>query len=329
MDRKSLRQINLNFLPMLREILLHQSITKAAVALNLTPPALSNSLRQLRLYFNDELIVRQGRDMKLTLKGQRLFGPLDEALAALQSLFDETAFDAQQSSLEPEIAMADPATSFLLPWLSAIFADQAPLMTPHFVGVQKSLADDFATGKTNLIVGPSTLPFSLAFTVETTANIGSAVLWAEPMVCIGHRDDAELSEGLGSQAYLARPQAIFDMVRGANVAVGMPPSSASGGNVFVNRYDLIPEIVCATRHLALVPLSVALKAAQHYPIQYVEPPVSCRPFEMMMYWRHSDENHAGLAWIRNAIIESADKMTLTSLAAAVTGSKAEPRPPEN
>jgi DNA-binding transcriptional LysR family regulator len=60
---KNLRALNLNHLPILREILRKASVSKAAEALNLTQPAVSNVLKALRAHFDDKLLTRHGSDL--------------------------------------------------------------------------------------------------------------------------------------------------------------------------------------------------------------------------------------------------------------------------
>ncbi len=60
---KSLRAVNLNLLPVLRELLRERSVTRAAEKLHLTQSGVSEALSRLRYHFQDELLVRVGRKM--------------------------------------------------------------------------------------------------------------------------------------------------------------------------------------------------------------------------------------------------------------------------
>src|SRR5208337_1099803 len=77
-----LRATNLNLLPILHAVLTFRNLTRAAKALNITQSGVSNSLKQLRGHFDDELLVREGRGLRLTEKGKQLIGPLEQALGA-------------------------------------------------------------------------------------------------------------------------------------------------------------------------------------------------------------------------------------------------------
>lgn len=61
-----LRRTNLNLLPILAAVLETGRIGQAARELNLTQPAVSQALRQLRTIFDDDLVVMAGRVPTLT-----------------------------------------------------------------------------------------------------------------------------------------------------------------------------------------------------------------------------------------------------------------------
>ena len=73
----NLRLINLNYLPVLREVLRQRSFSVAAKKLHISQPAISNTIRVMRGHFDDELLVRSGKGMELTTKGEELLQLLE------------------------------------------------------------------------------------------------------------------------------------------------------------------------------------------------------------------------------------------------------------
>src|SRR5215471_14403826 len=61
-----LHRVNLDLLPILHELLRTRSVTRTARSFNMTQPAVSRALRQLRAAFEDELLISLGRDTRLT-----------------------------------------------------------------------------------------------------------------------------------------------------------------------------------------------------------------------------------------------------------------------
>jgi LysR family transcriptional regulator, nod-box dependent transcriptional activator len=301
----NLRQINLNTLPVLREILRHGSIVKAAEVLNLTPPALSNTLRQLRGYFDDELIVRQGRQMRLTLKAEALLQPLEMALSSVQDVLRDSSFDSAHSTEQFQIAMTDHSMSLLAAPLTAIMTDEAPHMRARFLGVSSSIVADFASGKIDMIVSPRAILGTGHFNAAQLSRIRTEHLRSEPLVCIGHLDDDELAAGLTVEQYLNRPHAGFFLNAEQHASIEQSHLASMGyrqhDRLLISSYVLLPMVVATTGCLSLVPLSIAIQAAQIHPIQFVAPPIEFPEFELVMIWHERDDAKPSGAWLRQML----------------------------
>jgi len=71
-----LRKVNLDLLPVLHELLRTKSVTRTAQSFNMTQPAVSRALRQLRGALDDQILVSSGRSARLTDRAETLAGPL-------------------------------------------------------------------------------------------------------------------------------------------------------------------------------------------------------------------------------------------------------------
>lgn len=63
--KPQLRTVDLNLLTVFDAVMQEQNITRAAQALGMSQPAVSNAVARLKLMFNDELFVRYGRGSSL------------------------------------------------------------------------------------------------------------------------------------------------------------------------------------------------------------------------------------------------------------------------
>ena len=81
-----LRKVNLDLLPVLHELLRTKSVTRTAQSFNMTQPAVSRALRQLRGALDDQLLVSSGRTARLTDRAETLAGPLARTLTELDLL---------------------------------------------------------------------------------------------------------------------------------------------------------------------------------------------------------------------------------------------------
>ena len=80
MNSIQLRDVDLNLLVVLDVLLQERSVTQAADRLDITPSAVSHALRRLRELFDDELLLRDGRRMRPTVRAEGLAETLPRVL---------------------------------------------------------------------------------------------------------------------------------------------------------------------------------------------------------------------------------------------------------
>ena len=90
-----MRAHELNLVMIFDAIMAESSITKAAARLNLTQPAVSNAVARMRHVWKDDLFVKNGRNIRPTVRAQNLWesirNPLNEIADALEKdVFDPT-----------------------------------------------------------------------------------------------------------------------------------------------------------------------------------------------------------------------------------------------
>jgi DNA-binding transcriptional LysR family regulator len=74
---------DLNLLLPLKVLLEEGNVTRAGQRLELSQPAMSAALARLRLWFDDELLVRAGRDYELTPLARELLPEVQHAVRLL------------------------------------------------------------------------------------------------------------------------------------------------------------------------------------------------------------------------------------------------------
>ena len=117
---KNLSGINLNQLVVLDALLTELNTTRAGKKLKISQSAVSNTLKNLRLLFEDELLVRGKRSsqMELTLKARRLKEPIRKMITSASEIFSkQEIFDPQQTKRNFRIGMTDYIARILLPRL--------------------------------------------------------------------------------------------------------------------------------------------------------------------------------------------------------------------
>jgi len=119
--------IDLNLLVALEALLEEKNVTHAGVRLSTSQSAMSGSLARLRRHFNDELLVRVGREYELTPLAERLLPVVQSSLHKAEEALSLTRhFDPSRSRQRFSVVMSDYVmTVFVEPLLRAI-AQEAP-----------------------------------------------------------------------------------------------------------------------------------------------------------------------------------------------------------
>jgi DNA-binding transcriptional LysR family regulator len=99
--------IDLNLLAVLGALLEHRNVTKAGERLSLSQPTMSGALARLRQHFGDELLVRCGREYRLTPLASDLLPAVREALGQVERTLSVPAeFDPATSRRRFSIAIS-------------------------------------------------------------------------------------------------------------------------------------------------------------------------------------------------------------------------------
>lgn len=291
----SLRSFNLNTLPILREILRHGSVSKAAIALNVSQPALSGALKQLRHQFGDELIVRSKGSMKLTPKAESMLAPLEQALAAVQQLITPGA----EHSLAPPtvftIATNDHVMNILSGPLVQLLRRERINILPHFLSAGGHTTAQLLNGTIDCIILPRLALVGSHASAREFDTLNSELLFSETLVGIGRRADKELASGLTLEEYLNRPHVSFSLDFERNISVEQAflagNSLKQNDIVRFSSYSAVLGAVAATGCIGLVPLSLARFTESLLDLQIFVPPLAFPPLEWTMIWhRRADEN---------------------------------------
>ena len=113
------RTLDLNLLRVLDAVMAEGSLTRAAVVLAMTQPAVSHALRRLREAVGEELFVRTAHGMKPTPLAETLWPQVRDALATLRQALAPGDFDPRRDAVQLRIAMADATAALLAPRLVA------------------------------------------------------------------------------------------------------------------------------------------------------------------------------------------------------------------
>jgi len=244
---------DLNLLLPLKVLLEEGNVTRAGQRLELSQPAMSAALARLRRRFDDELLVRAGRDYELTPFARDLLPEVQHAVrmmgAALQL---EEEFDPATSPRTFRLTMSDYAIAVVHEPLVRLVEAEAPgvrLVIGH-LGPESRSSDRVLLDNDALIA-----PLGFGFPGM------SRPLWRDRMVVIADRANPRLVDGRLTMADLAElPHAVGSFGPG----VLTPVDRVFGDHGIERRIALtvfgflpLPFVIEGTEMVAVVPEKLA------------------------------------------------------------------------
>ncbi|WP_275897585.1 LysR family transcriptional regulator [Sphingorhabdus sp. Alg239-R122] len=309
-----LRSVNLNQLPILREILRQESITRAAESLNLSQPAVSNVLKSLRGHFGDDLLTRDGTNMRRTTKGEELLLLLETALAHIESAIKGGEFDPALATGPVRIATVDNVISTFAGPMCQKLEKEAPNLEVQFVIATHNLAGDLKSGAVDIAVTSTEFMDSPAIPESLRKELCTKPVGVERLVCIGRSDDVQLANGLSLDVYLSRPHASYVVdpdhhhtVERQHIRdVGLSRST----RIATSSNHTLPAIVANSNCIAIVPMTLAKSAARQYPIKIFRPPFDLPDIKWVMAWHERGSVNPLLRWSKDAILRCSKELEL-------------------
>ena len=150
-----LNRDDLNLLVVLEVLLRLRSVSRAADELNLTASAVSHALNRLRETFGNELLVRDGRQMKPTERAEQLADSLPKLIDQITRLLEQPEpFEPKASNRIFQLAAPDFVGSFV-PQILRELAEHAPGVRMELTGLTPSSVRELGEGKFDVLIAPS------------------------------------------------------------------------------------------------------------------------------------------------------------------------------
>lgn len=298
-DMDELRKIDLNLLLTLHTLLTEKHVTRAARRLHRSQPAVSHALAQLRVHFNDPLLIRNNGRMTLSAIAQALLPPLESALHGLNSLVGSPQFDPVSTRRRFRLAMSDYAARILLPPLLVTLRQQAPGFDLAISQASREMMlAQLEEGEIDLALG--VFP-------QAAGEILKEPLFTERFICLADKNALPADGTFTLDEWLARPHVMLAMV----------PDAVDDIDKALNARGLKRRICVTLPHwsaaVSLLPgtdliLTVASRsvASEHNDniLAQFKPPLALPEFEYELAWHSRKTADPAHQWLRRAIRES-------------------------
>jgi DNA-binding transcriptional LysR family regulator len=302
-----LNRFDLNLLIALDALLHEKNVTRAAERVFVSQPAMSAALQKLREYFNDQLLVRVGRDMELTPRGLSLVEPVREALLRIQAtLGTQPTFDPATVQRTFTLIVSADAILRVMPAVFRRLSREAPGIQCHVEHFSETTLSRLEYGDADLYLGLNSLRlFGLKAFPETLRIIDlRPVRW----VCVVSRDHPSVEERITEAQYLALPH-VFGWPSGHTIPLEELVRRLMNANIDVRATTQglleIPSLIAGTELIATLPEHLAVTLEKLAPVKVLPLPFETPETREVVIWHKRNEPDPGHAWLRDIIIDAA------------------------
>ncbi|WP_300613066.1 LysR family transcriptional regulator [Trebonia sp.] len=294
--------IDLNLLIALGALLEERNLTRAGEKTNMSQPAMSAALARLRRHFGDELLVRDGRQYRLTPLAEGLLPDVRDALRQVERTLEaRPEFDPATSTRTFSLAMSDYAVTVLVDPLLRRVQELAPGVGLTVNPIPPDMHEtDRGLLQHDLMIAPLGFPFPGE----------SEEIFRDRYVCLIDPGNLRLVGGALSLADFGElPQAVAtfgqrEVLNQAELALtvlGVPRHV----QVTTVGWLPLPFVVAGTDLVAVVPERLARRVAGTAGVTVCEPPFGTIELVEAVWWHPTRSGDQALRWLRSIAAEVA------------------------
>ncbi|MGW4983810.1 LysR family transcriptional regulator [Streptomyces mirabilis] len=292
-----LRRIDLNQLLTLHALLAEKHVTRAALRLHKSQPAVSHALAQLRTHFGDPLLVRHGGRMTLTARAQALVQPLEDALTSLNALLSAPDFDPSDTRRRFRLSLSDYAARIVLPPLVRHVRHEAPGL---------DLAISQASREAMLAqLQDGELDLALGIFPHAPEDIEVQDLFQEEFVCLADKAILPAKGGLSLEEWLERPHIMLALRPDANDEIERALAERGLRRhlaVTFPHWSAAVELLAGTDLILTVASRAVGPMQRHKALRKFTPPLELARFAYQQAWHTRRANDPAHRWLRQAVL---------------------------
>lgn len=293
--------LNGHLLRALLFLLEEASVTRAAQRLNLSQPATSLILKQLRSIFGDPLLVRGQGGMVLTERAEMLRRSAGQALHDLDALLvPPDDFDPSESRQTFTIAMPDHILPLMMNSVMREFRAQAPLarLAIRALGPEYDFEGALASGAADLVISNWPTP---------PPHLRISVLFEDHFVCLVDAAHRFTRHPPTREDYLAA-----DHVAPSDYAIlhrGVVETHLSGlrltreRRVVTSYFSMAPYLLPGTDLVFTVTRHYAEHFVEVLPLSIIDCPIDYPRIRFYQLWHDRAQHSPTHRWLRSLVGE--------------------------
>ena len=291
---------DLNLLRIFDAVMRERHVTRAAAALHMTQPAVSNALARLRRLLDDPLFVKVAGGISPTPRAQMLWPTVSDCLLRLSQAIEPQRFQPEQAKAMFRMAMSDYVADQLIRpvfhHLQTIAPDMRIHLMPHGI---RNVVPMLNKGQIDMAAGvlPGLGPDLRSLTLDTLSY-----------VCAMRRDHPLARKRKFTLDDFSKAQHLrVSLAGGADPGVvdleladlGVTRSIA----LTVNQYSLAMRLVVETDLICIVPTRAATDSPYADQLVALPPPCPLQSRSLYLIWHNRTDSEPAHRWLREQFVQ--------------------------
>ncbi|MFZ6815011.1 LysR family transcriptional regulator [Undibacterium sp. Rencai35W] len=317
MSHRPSDHLDTNLLRVLHTLLTERSVTRTAMKLGQSQPAISNMLKRLREITGDAILVRGKNGMTATERGEELLLLAKQGLSVLESIAHPApSFVPAQTQRVFHLGAPDYLSVLLIPLIMEKIRGQAPHagLVIHSLNAGFDYASALETGELDCVIG--NWP-------EQPPHLHLAHLFEDELVCMVNHQHPIVKKGLSLKYYLEMPHLAPTPYMMGHRSI-IDSALAEQGlkrhiQMTIPYFGMVPDVLARTDLIFTTSRSFAMHFVGQYPIAVLPMPVEMPKMRFFMLWHERSHAATEVQWLRRIVADaSREAMGATSVASAAS-----------
>lgn len=294
MHETNIRLLDLNLLLALKVLIEEKHVSRSALRIGLSQPAMSRALGKLRQILKDPLLVKGSAGLDLSARAIDLYQPLVNVLSTITQIVSPPSSNPASMQGEIVIATRDNEMVSILPKVINCIMKEAPLLTLRIVPL---------TGDDLSLLEQNKVDFIMSGTESKSATLCRSTLYKEDFVCLLASHNPAI-EHFTLKKYVEMKHCMVTLTGFGLGAVDEILAEKGLTRIIAVRVPYFlaaSHIVASTDLIVTLPRKVGALFSQDSKVNLIEPPIKIPSFSIYLYWHVRNQSNPVHQWLRKLI----------------------------
>ena len=290
-----IREVNLNLLVHFRTLMNELSVSRAALRAQLTQPAMSHILAELRKLFDDPLFVRGPGGLVPTTKSMELSKQVFPILKRLDAtLANQSPFDPKKSRRRFTIATNDYLSLLVMPKLLKLINKEAPNVQVEIVELANYRVEDLVSRNIDLMMA-----YHIKRNLEHPYH--QEILFTDAYKVVVRKDHPTIKNKMTVQQFADLKHILVSKASGAiGPAVTFLEKMGKKPTLgFINPHYLVSMFIIAESDMVYLASEREYKLLSNLPVKILPCPLDIPADNIKLIWHEVSSQDQGCVWLRD------------------------------